>query len=388
VKHDAGFRLEIDMGHDLFDSWFDGWSGQRIAFRVVPVEIPIDHNAFLECVRSRYGFEVMQLEYLNAGMVSAYRMTGPSGTFFLKLFPNTPYGHDASARLEGEHSLLLTLLELNVLERIPAPVRALDGGTISSFQGSMFAVYGFIEGHTIWATWQDSFDGIAEILGRLHAASPWLLARNLKLPMPKENFELPFETRLLEDLRALQQATSASRSGVLALRDLLLPRRDELLGLLGRAKEFQLLVRNRSKESVIAHTDLHGGNLLLDPAGELWALDWETARVAPAEHDLWMFHSKFTDFIPAYERALGRRCEMDFDLIAFYFYRRNLEDLAVNVQLIIDGGRSDEQDFADIEGVREYGLEAWPNLKPDLGRVRVFIEGTRLRHPNSSRSQS
>jgi spectinomycin phosphotransferase len=339
----------------------------------MPIEIPINRNALLECVRSHYGLAVTQLEYLNAGMVSAYRMTGLSESYFLKLFPNTPYGHEASARLEGEHSLLLALRELNVLERIPAPIRALDGRTISSFQGLSFAVYGFIEGHTIWETWQDSLTGIAEILGQLHAGSSQLLARHLKFPVPEEDFELPFETRLLEDLKALQFANSASRSGVLALRDLLLPRRDELLELLNRTKVFQSLARGCSREFVVTHTDLHGGNLLLDPTDQLWALDWETARVAPAEHDLWMVHSRFADFIPAYEQALGRRCEMDIDLIGFYFYRRNLEDLAMNVQQVMDDGRSDEQDFEDVARIQEYGFNAWPNLEPDLERVRVFL---------------
>jgi spectinomycin phosphotransferase len=134
------------------------------------------------------------------------------------------------------------------------------------------------------------------------------------------------------------------------------------------------LALDRSREFVVAHTDLHGGNLLLDPAGELWALDWETARVAPAEHDLWMFHSKFADFIPAYEQALGRRCEIDIDVIGFYFYRRNLEDLAVNVQQVMDGGRSDEQDLEDLARIQEHGFEAWPNLESDLERVRVFLK--------------
>jgi spectinomycin phosphotransferase len=96
--------------------------------------------------------------------------------------------------------------------------------------------------------------------------------------------------------------------------------------------------------------------------------------VALAEHDLWMVHSRFADFIPAYQQALGRQSELDSDLIGFYFYRRNLEDLAVNVQQIMNGGRSDEQDFEDLARIQEHGFEAWPNLELDLERVRAFLK--------------
>jgi aminoglycoside phosphotransferase (APT) family kinase protein len=348
----------------------------------VRVEIPINREALLEIVQNVYGLNVAQLEYLGVGMVSAYRVIGPGGAYFLKLFPDTPFGREAAARLEGEHALLNALRENNILERIPTPVRALNGLTRSSFDGMTFAVYEFIEGETLWGHEESVLEDIAVTLGRLHAGVSRLLAQRLQLPFPNEDFSLPFEAQLMDDLRTLERAGRGDRPGVLALRDLLLPRRDELLEIMARAKYFQRLARSRSHRNVVAHTDLHGGNLLLDPAGRLWALDWETARVAPAEHDLWMYHANLAEFLPHYEAARGEPCKLGADLFGFYFYRWTLEDLAVDVKQIVNDSTSDEQDRQDIAGIEEHIFPWWPHLERDLERMQLTLEkrsGSRVR---------
>jgi spectinomycin phosphotransferase len=339
----------------------------------VRVEIPINREALLETVRRAYGLSVMSLKYLGVGMVNAYKMTSPSGAYFLKLFPDTPYGREAAARLEGEHALLNALREYDILERIPEPVRALDGSTRSSFGGMTFAVYAFIEGETLWGRTERVLEGIAGTLGRLHAGSPRLLARGLHLPFPDEDFGLPFETDLLNQLSSLEHLPANARPGVLALRDLMLPRQADLLEKLERAQHFQRMARSRPRQNVVAHTDLHGGNLLLDPDGQLWALDWETARVAPAEHDLWMFHSMLDEFLRVYDATLEIPYELDADLFGFYIYRRTLEDLAVDVQSIMNGHSSDDQDQHDLEIIRDNVQGWWSHLERDVERVQVTL---------------
>jgi spectinomycin phosphotransferase len=343
----------------------------------VRVETPINREALLETVRAAYGLNVTNLEYLGVGMVSAYRMAGPSRTYFLKLFPDTPYGREAAARLEGEHALLNALCEHNVLERIPTPVRALDASTRSSFDGMTFAVYAFIEGETLWGREKSVLEGIAGTLGRLHAGAPELLTCGLRLPLPDEDFGLPFEANLLNQLSNLEHVPSNARPGILALRDLMLPLQDDLLEKLERAQHFQRIARSRPRQSIVAHTDLHGGNLLLDPAGQLWVLDWETARVAPAEHDLWMFHPMLDEFLSVYDATLEVPRELDADLFGFYIYRRTLEDLAVDVQNIVNGNASDEQDRQDLEIIRDNVQGWWPDLERDLERVRLTLSRRR-----------
>ncbi len=343
--------------------------------QLVRVETPINRAALLETVRAAYGLNVTSLEYLGVGMVSAYKMTGPSGAYFLKLFPDTPYGHEAAARLEGEHALLNALREHNVLERIPAPIRALDGSTRSSFGGMTFAVYAYIEGRTLWGREESVLEPLARAVARLHAGAPRLLA--VHLPFPDEDFGLPFEADLLNQLSSLEHLRPNARPGVLALRDLMLPRQGEFLEILERVHHFQRIARSIPRQNVVAHTDLHGGNLLLDPDGQLWALDWETARAAPAEHDLWMFHPMLDEFLSVYDGMLEIPPDLDADLFGFYIYRRTLEDLAVDVQSIVNGHSSDEQDQHDLEIIRDNVQGRWPHLERDVERVRVILSSHR-----------
>ncbi len=343
----------------------------------VRVEIPINREALLETVRMVYGLNVTHLEYLSVGMVSAYKMIGPSGAYFLKLFPDTPYGHEAAARLESEHALLKALCEQNVLERIPAPARALDGSTRSSFDGMTFAVYAFIEGETLWGREKSVLEPLAQAVARLHGGSSRLRSQPLVLPVPEEDFGLPFEADLLDQLSSLEHLPTKARPGVLALGDLMLPRQDDLLEKLERAQHFQRTARSRPRQNVVAHTDLHGGNLLLDHEGALWVLDWETARIAPAEHDLWMFHPMLDEFLSVYDATLEIPRELDADLFGFYIYRRTLEDLAVDVQHIVSGNASDEQDRQDLEIIRDNVQGWWPNLERDVERVRLTLSRRR-----------
>lgn len=337
------------------------------------VETPIDHQALLETVRVLYGLNVSSLEYLGKGMVNSYRMTGPGGTHFLKLFPDTPYGREAATRLKGEHALLIALHEHHVLERIPSPVRALDGSTRSSFGQMTFAVYAYIEGRTLWGEEQTILEPLAETVAWLHAGAFKLRSKPLVLPVPDEDFSLPFEADLMRHLSQLEQTPANARPGVLALRDLLLPRQDELLGKLERVRHFQRIARGQPREQVVAHTDMHGGNLLLDPEGALWVLDWETARIAPREHDLWMFHAMLEDFLSVYDATPETPAKLDADLFGFYMYRRTLEDIAVDVQSIMNEASSDEHATQDIAIIEDNVLGWWPRLEHDLERVRLTL---------------
>ena len=191
---------------------------------------------------------------------------------------------------------------------------------------------------------------------------------------------IPFEGELVKNLAMLEGVTSADTLGRQGLRRLLWPRRHEILRLLDRLRELQALVQAKDKEMVLCHTDLHGGNLMLGDEGLLYILDWEGAMLAPPEHDLFFFawDERFWDlFLPRYEQTLSLRAFrpvcLDSATFGFYYYRRNLEDLAEWIVRILYENNGEEQDREDLQGITEDCISGWPYLERTIADIEARL---------------
>ena len=231
-----------------------------------------------------------------------------------------------------------------------------------SHDGHLLILFHWIEGRTVgFERFSDEvLIQAATAVGTLHKS-----ASQIEWPNPpRETFDLPFEEALRKNLDVLPGITTADTPGKQGLRRLLLPRKQEIVHLLTRLKELQAQMQATYKAMVICHTDLHGGNMILDDQGTLHLLDWEGACLAPPEHDLFFFawDERLEDlFMPHYERAF-RPIELDGDTLSFYCYRRNLEDLAEWVVRILYENRGEQQDQKDLAGIVEDCISDWPYL--------------------------
>lgn len=292
----------------------------------------LDPAALVDVARSAFGLDVSAVTFLPDGTAHAFRAEGPGGRFFLKVMPASPYGERVTARALAEVPLLRALRSTGVLPRVPQPLRALDGRWVAVLGGFRVFAYGWIEAVNTSETWEAALPELAMLLGRLHGASAGLRREVPALPMPPEDFALPFEAELRDAIRTLPHVGPDDRPERLALRDLLVPHLDTLARVLDAAAVLAGALRERRPSPVVCHTDAHGGNVMRDTAGALWIIDWETARLAPPEHDLWMLGKALPACLPAYARGLGRPFTPDADLQNFYTLRRPLEDLAEDVR--------------------------------------------------------
>lgn len=245
------------------------------------VEPALGHAALLGALRADYGLSLDTLTFIPGGTVPAYRAEGEGGRYFVKVLPDTGSGREMAGRVAAEVPLLRALREGGVLPRVPRPVPTLGGADLSRVEAHPLVVYGWIEAENLSQGWEAALGDLAPLLGRLHAGAGEITARVSRWPVPPEEFALPFGAGLFADLERLRTRRSATRPGVHALRDLVLPREEEVRRLLARAREFQVAARTRSLEFVPCHTDAHGGNVMRDRANDLWIIDWETARLAP-----------------------------------------------------------------------------------------------------------
>ena len=136
-------------------------------------------------------------------------------------------------------------------------------------------------------------------------------------------------------------------------------RRSEVEAQIDRLEE--VIARARATEApvVICHTDFGGHNALIDErTGEVVAiLDWDYARLAPREHDLWAaFEERDPD---VYLDAYGRDVELDLVHLEYALLARAVRDTAAR----LDAER-------DRDGIDIWGFARWRKLDANLELVR------------------
>ena len=127
---------------------------------------------------------------------------------------------------------------------------------------------------------------------------------------------------------------------------------DRLEGAIGRA-------RARPRHDVICHTDFGRHNALVDDdTGEVVAiLDWDYARLAPREHDLW---AAFEEADPqAYLDTYGRDIDLDLAHLEYALLARALRDATARVAT-----------ESDREGIDTEGFARWRRLDRNLELAR------------------
>jgi thiamine kinase-like enzyme len=208
---------------------------------------------------------------------------------------------------------------------------------------------------------------LAEKVGILHNCRSQL---EFEFPFI-EQFQIDFEDALIRSFETLTTIQSTESVGKQLLRDTLLPAKTEVLSALEYLKGLQVKVRQINKTKVICHTDLHGGNLMLDEKGILYILDWENAMIAPPEHDLFVFvgQPSFWEIIwPRYNQYYPV-ASIDCDILSFYFYRRILEDVYGFVLRIMQDEGDEERDRKDIGWLQE-NLNGFGEVDKTVSSIR------------------
>jgi spectinomycin phosphotransferase len=330
-----------------------------------------DHTALTDVLRREYGLSIYRLTFVPAGWTDGcYVVECTDGErYFLKLTSDSGLVPYAASDRDFYLSLTYQLCTKQILPHIACPVRAQDGRFSIDWEDHLLILFHFIEGDVV------GFDRISgdvlrelvRLIGVLHRSKPHV---DVEKPLV-ERFDITFEDNLMDGLGTLATITPSDRRGRWELRELLLPQEDELLSHLDRLRELQALARASDREMVVCHTDLHGGNLMVDEQGELYIIDWEGAMIAPPEQDLFFFAGYDTfwdDLLPIYEGENGP-VDLDSDVFGFYTYRRNLEDLMDYVVRILDYSTDDEQDRQDLKEMNETCIAGWSHLEATIKQI-------------------
>ena len=339
------------------------------------VEPLIDYPLLLARVGELYNLPVRALTFVPEGETSiAYVVSCSDGQrYFLKLWPGSRQGLAMRARLDTVLPLTHELYERGLIPNLACPIRSAVGSLLNSYGDYALALFLFKDGKPLpedRAAWpQDMLEQLAGTYARLHQAT-----RLVKSPLPQRPaFDMNFAADLRRGLDALDFISLHDRPGLLRLRDLLMPRREELLRRLGEVEVLRILAQQRAGPLVLCHTDMGGNNLLIDSTGRLSILDWDELILAPAEHDLHEYRGDgFAQFIELYYRAGGVQSLQPVQF-AFYLKRRYLADLTDWLVRILEENTSLEQDHYDLEGIVIYSLAYLDRFPAEIEEITAAL---------------
>jgi thiamine kinase-like enzyme len=317
---------------------------------------------------------VKRLTFLPKGEVANnYIADCASGErYLLKVLGNSRQVRKNTAGFDLSLCLTWHLHATGLFTRLAHPLKTRTDKFDVHINDLRIILFHFVEGQTLASQWPYSdkmLTSIARAIASIHKTTP-----HLRIEIPRvEQFDIPFADELLNGLDTLQVITPHYRQGQQKLKELLLPHRERIVGYLGRLCELQRMARAVPRTMVLCHTDLTPDNLLVNEQGELYILDWEGALLAPPEHDLFFFTGKhFSDFLNQYMQEYGS-ANLDGNLLGFYFYRRNLEDLTDWMIRILRENTHDEQDENDLNGIVQDCMDGWPLFETAIEQVKAQI---------------
>lgn len=310
---------------------------------------PIEDELIGARLRAEYGLEASRVEFLPLGAdvnSALYRVTArDGGEYFLKL-RSGPFKETSASIPSFLHGLGIPMV-------IP-PLGNLQGGRWGSLANYRMILYPYVRGQDAYqrrlseAQWLEFGASLAAI----HAAR---LPPALEEKLPREEFS-PKWRESLREFQALVEARMFREPVAAGMADFMRNRRSEIDEVRERAGELACILRPRTLDTVLCHSDLHPGNFLAADDGRVFIVDWDEAILAPRERDL-MYIGATGNPGGEKERSLFYQgyghTKVDRAVVAYYRYERIVQDMAAYcAQLLLteEGGRDRAQGFEYFKG--------------------------------------
>ncbi|SFJ59157.1 spectinomycin phosphotransferase [Paenibacillus sp. UNC496MF] len=265
-------------------------------------------------LKKHYDVTPATLELLPLGLdyrSAVYRVVSVQGTAYLLKVTSRP--------LYKPQYLIPRFLHNQGITGVVAPISTKSGALWTRIDNWTIVVYPFIIGDS-------SFNGMS--------AEQWkkmgtILRRIHQIALPPQEFksirrETFDSTVYVQGIRAIEDQLTRFEGGS-TLENTLhaswvahrLTIHDKLTSLEKLARS----LKSQTRPLVICHADLHPANLIRNPGGQVFVIDWDEVMLAPKERDF-IFVSHPHDFFQGYGAV-----EVDETVLTYYRLERVLQDL-------------------------------------------------------------
>ena len=298
------------------------------------VKPDLQDEKIIACLQVAYGLPIAQLAFLPLGgdlSSAVYRAAGGDDTpYFVKL-RRGPFDETS---VELPH-----YLSEEGIAQIIAPIPTQTGRLRAELGEFHLILYPFVEGTEGYEIelserqWAD----FGAALKKLHTtAVPPSISKNID----KESYDPRWRERCREIIGRLDQERFDDPL-MAETAAFLRPKREMILNAVARAEDLAQVMAARAMEFVLCHSDIHPGNLFIDPQGTLFIIDWDYPMLAPKERDL-MFIGGGQGFMPyiaeqeeeLFYRGYGRE-PVDPVALTYYRYERGITDIVVECRRVL-----------------------------------------------------
>ena len=234
----------------------------------------------ITCLRERYGIITNSVEFLPLGYdsyASVYRVDANGGnSYFLK----------AKQNAVQEQSLVVPYyLKKQGIGQVVAPLQTQTGVLWEKIDDFTLILCPLVEGEiaaTVGmsdAKWQE----FGTVLKNIHSTR---LPNELAAKLPHESFVPKWGKGVKQLERRVENGEAKPDLFQQKLAAFWQQKRDEINHIVNRAETLGQLLQNRESEIVVCHADIHTFNIMLNPAGDLFIIDWDETLLALKERDL------------------------------------------------------------------------------------------------------
>lgn len=277
------------------------------------------------CLREQYDLAAITLEFLPRGYdyrAGVYRVVSEHGMVYLLKVTSRP--------LYEPSCLVPRHLRDQGITAVVAPLATTSGSLWTRLAEWTVIVYPFLDGDTSLtgmtnALWKET----GRVFQQIHQAT---LPPDGFPSLRKESFDSTEYLRWIRVFETQQaQAQHPGSSAARALRDSWMERQSTIHTAVASLGQLAAALQSRTLPYVICHADLHAANLLRDPAGQVFALDWDEVMLAPKERDFIFIREPQAR---AFWEGYGLRASDGIDWIALTYFRweRVIQDLIEEAQ--------------------------------------------------------
>jgi spectinomycin phosphotransferase len=287
------------------------------------------------CLRERYDLVADTLEFLPRGYdyrAGIFRLVSESGSAYVLKVTSRP--------LYAPSCLVPRYLHNRGITAVVAPLPTTDGPLWTTVGEWTVMVYPFLEGDTSLAGMtDDQWWETGRVFRRIH-----------QVPLPPdgfphmrtESFDPAAYLRWMREfeaqhLSALQAQPDDGSGPARALRASWVEHRATIHTAATALQQLGAALRSRPLPAVIAHADLHAANLLRDPAGRVFVLDWDEVMRAPKERDFIFIRGPHARaFWQGYGWRVGEEDEeIDWAALTYFRWERVIQDLIEEAQQVL-----------------------------------------------------